>query len=440
MKNAPRLLLSQLPRKYKIDIASEKRIVQVKWIDFELVAFDVDYPGVKHFLFRPVPPDQLDFPGGEPGRNGRAPLFALPWDAVDAVDWSIGAIRVQDEGAILPADEEAIAQAVLLKRDILDAYVIDLENRRLTRANDLLLDDRNGLRLWAGDTGWPALIRRLSGGMYKGFRENDLQDWKNVEFLRGDPGAVRAGAIYHRRIERLPHGEIASLAEGLPYLHAAELISLLPQQLAADTLELLSSERQLQVFEELDEMFALPVLEKMAPDIAADLIGRLNADRASHYLSQLSKLSSERIVDLLRYPEHTVGGIMTNDVIAIPGGLTVAEARERLRAKLGAPDFVYFLYVVDSDEDMKLKGVVTLRNILVARDDQKLEEIMNPYLETLAPLDSPRQAAYRLIKSQLAALPVAAPDGRLLGVVTVDAAVNLVAPGAWSTQAPRIFS
>jgi Mg/Co/Ni transporter MgtE len=210
----------------------------------------------------------------------------------------------------------------------------------------------------------------------------------------------------------LPPGDIASLSEALPYLHATELILLL----------------------------SIPILAKMAPDIATDLIGRLTAEQARHYLDQLPKPVSERIIDLLRYPENSVGGIMTNDVIAIPGEFTISEARERLRSKLQDPDFVYFLYVIDDDENKHLRGVVTLRSILVARDDQKLEEIMNPYLATLSPLDSPRQAAYRLIKSQLAALPVVSQDSRLLGVVTVDAAVSLVAPGPWSSQAPRIFT
>jgi magnesium transporter len=131
---------------------------------------------------------------------------------------------------------------------------------------------------------------------------------------------------------------------------------------------------------------------------------------------------------------------MTNDMIVIPAGLTVSEARERLRKQLRQPDFVYFLYVVDEDDNQRLKGVITLRSFMVARDDQRLEEIMNPYLETLSPLDSPRKAAYRLINSQLAALPVIGEDDRLLGVVTVDAAISLVAPVSWSNQAPRIFS
>jgi CBS domain-containing protein len=438
--NAPELLLSKIPKLYTIETNSQERRIPIKWVDFDLVNFDADYPRIKHFIFKPAQPEQPNFPWEKKSDPNRYSFFALPWDEIESIDWSTGLIRINNTDCVLTLDGADIIQKVFLDRDILDAYVIDLQNLRLTRANDILLDDNHGLRIKAADTGAWALFRRLSGGLFQGFREHDLQDWKYIEFLRGDPGAVRTGARYHRRIAQLPPGEIASLSEALPYLHATELILLLSHQLAADTLELLTSERQLQIFEELDELSAIPILAKMAPDIATDLIGRLTAEQARHYLDQLPKPVSERIIDLLRYPENSVGGIMTNDVIAIPGEFTISEARERLRSKLQDPDFVYFLYVIDDDENKHLRGVVTLRSILVARDDQKLEEIMNPYLATLSPLDSPRQAAYRLIKSQLAALPVVSQDSRLLGVVTVDAAVSLVAPGTWSSQAPRIFT
>jgi CBS domain-containing protein len=411
----------------------------MKLVDLALGSLEEDYPAVKHLVLRPVLRDQPGLPGNSSGEAGNTRLI-LPLEAVEAVEWQAGRARVPNLDAFQAVASGADAKEVLLKRDILDNFIIDLQNTRVTRANDLSLDEQGGLRLRAADTGLRALIRRTSGGLYRGYNAGDLQDWKYVEFLRGEPGAVSAGAGYQRRIEELPAGEIAHLAGELPYLQAAELVLLVPGQLAADILELMTPERQLQVFEELPEEYALQVLEKMAPDIAADLVGHLATEDARRFLNRLPKKNGELIIDLLRYPEDSVGGIMTNDVVFAPAGWTVAQARAGLRDRLQEPDFVYFVYLVEDEESRRLRGVVTLRSIMIARDDQRLEEIMNPYLVALSPLDVPRKAAYRLINNQLAALPVVSQDGRLLGAVTVDAAVSLVAPGSWSSQAPRIFS
>ena len=71
----------------------------------------------------------------------------------------------------------------------------------------------------------------------------------------------------------------------------------------------------------------------------------------------LPRKQAERIIELLRYPEDTVGGIMTNDVVYVRGDLTVAEARDKLRVPLKDPDFVYLIYVVDDEESRRLRGV-----------------------------------------------------------------------------------
>ncbi|HEV8711918.1 MAG TPA: CBS domain-containing protein, partial [Candidatus Binatia bacterium] len=100
----------------------------------------------------------------------------------------------------------------------------------------------------------------------------------------------------------------------------------------------------------------------------------------------------------------------------------------------------YFLYVVEDEKSRRLRGVMTLRDLLIAEEGRRVEEIMNSYLIILHPFESARAGAYRVINSHLAALPVVGQEGRLLGVVTVDAAVTQVAPQSWSAQAPRIFS
>jgi CBS domain-containing protein len=436
----PQIFLSNIPRWFRIETTSPPGQFQARRVDFTLGTLNVDYPQIKQLLFQFNNPDELNNTPAAPPEAGKNILSVLAWDRIQEIDWKKGVVRIGEPSDLQEIDREVVSQALFLERDILDAFIIDLESRRVRRANDLVLDDTGGLCLRGADVSLRALLRRISWGRYRRVDTKELQDWKYVEFLRGDPAAVWSGVDYHRRIIHLPPGEIANLSERLPYLHAAELILLLPEELAADTLELMTAERQIQVFEELDEPYALKVLARMAPDIAADLIGRLDTDSAHKYLEMLPPSSSHRIVDLLHYPEASVGGIMTNDVIALPADMKVPEVRERLRDLGQRPDFIYFVYVVDSDEGQHLLGVVTLRGILVARDDQRLDEIMNPYLEVLSPLDSPLESAYRLINSQLAALPVVSTDGRLLGAVTVDAAISLVAPSSWRSQLPRVFS
>jgi magnesium transporter len=366
---------------------------------------------------------------------------SLAWEDVEAVDWPKRAIKVVNLNEAKRESAKSMAAQVLLHDGILDALILDLQNRRATRANDLCLEEVDGkLLLRSADTGVGALLRRLTGGRYGRISKDTLYDWKYVEFLRGDPEAVRSEAGRHLCIGRLPPGEIARLTDPLPYLHAAELITLLADPKAADTLEAMMPERQLQVFEELEEDQAIRLLALMAPDIATDLVGRLQTKTMRRYLERLPKKQAERIIELLRYPEDTVGGIMTNDVVYARGSLTVAEAREALRAPLKEPDFVFLIYIVASEKSRRLRGLISIRNLITAQDDELLEEIMDPYLTTLDPLGPASEAAYRVIDSHLAALPVVGTEGQLLGVVTVDAAVAQVAPPSWSTQAPRVFS
>ncbi len=413
------VMLSDLLRfQVKDDHGNELRLV-----DLAIHELDIDYPRISSLILGP-------------GVSGK---IILTWEEVKAIDLTNRKLHVNELRQAKEQDEPL--QTVRLRRDVLDALILDLQNRRVTRANDLWLEqDAKHLRLSAADTGAKAILRRLMRGRYRGIDRSTLFDWKYVEFLRGDPGAVDAGAGYHRRITHLPPGEIALLASTLPYLHAAELLELLPAQLAADTLEVMSLERQLQVFEELDENSALQILQHMAPDIATDILGRVETELTRYYLNRLPRKSAELIVDLLRYPENTVGGIMANDVVTLSPTLKVHEAHLILREKLKEPDFVYFLYVVDEEAPHKLRGVLSLRQFVMAEEHQTIAEIMNPYLITLSPLDSPQEAGYRLLNSQLAALPVVGSEGQLLGRVTIDAAVSQVAPSSWRAQAPRVFS
>jgi CBS domain-containing protein len=414
-------MLSQL-RDFALVDRSQRH---AKVADVAVALLEGDYPPVTHLFVQ----------------ANHKQCLALPWESVQAIDWRAQRMTIADLAAGHAVSPESLPRTVLLQHDILDALIIDVQHRRVTRANDLWLEEEQG-RLWlrAADTSVRAILRRLSRGRWGQAHPALLSDWKYIEFLRGDPQAVRAGAGYHRRLTRLPAGEIAHLADALPYLHAAELLTLLPDPLAADTLEALPLERQLQIFEELAEEQGLRLLALMAPDLAADLVSCLAPPTARRALTQIAPSQSARILELLRYPADSVGGIMTNDVLRVPVGLTVQDTRRALYDQLQGPDFVYFLYIVEDEDTRRLRGVLTLRDLLRAEDERRVEELMHVYLVLLHPLESARAAAYRVLTSHLAALPVVGEAGRFLGVVTIDAALAQVAPQSWRGQAPRVFS
>jgi CBS domain-containing protein len=415
------VMLSQLLRHRLVDRHGHR----ARLLDLAVDLSAGDYPPVTRVLFAAPRGRQME----------------LPWEAVVGSDWRMGRLRVTDLASGRAAPSEALKRTVLLRRDILDALLLEVAHRHTMRANDLwLYQDEDHLWLRGVDISPWAVVRRLGRGLLGGGHGRRVVDWAHVEFLRGDPRAALDGGDYHRRIARLPPVAIARLAEDVPYHHAAELLTLLPDPVAADTLEAMAAERQLQVFEDLDEDQAVRLLALMAPDLAADLVGHLEPRWAQRCLEHLPAAGAERIIELLRYPEFSAGGIMTNDISIAPAWLTVKQARSELREQLARPDFVYYVYIVEDVETRILQGVVTLRDLLVKDDRSVLGEIMRRDVVAVDPLESGVAAARRVVEEHLAALPVVARDGRLLGAITVDAAVAMLAPPTARDQLSRVFS
>ena len=415
------IMLSELLR-FRV---SDEKQKSARLTDLSVALLEADYPTVTQLFFR----------------NDEYRTMRLDWGEVRAIDSRRRLIMVTDlDAADVCADDEVRGE-VLLRHDVLDALILDLLNRRTTRANDLLLDvEENELRVRSVDAGFGAMLRRVSFGYYKRVNEEQLYDWKYVEFLRGDPQAVDNGAGYRLRITRLAVGEIAQLADYLPYLHAAELLTLLPDPQAADVLEALPIQKQLQIIEEFDETEAVGLIGLMSPNLAADLVARLHTATMRRYLELLPKKKSERIIELLRYPEDTVGGVMINDMVFVRADLTVKEAREVLRERLKEPDFVALVFLVDDEESRRLLGVVSLRHLLTESDDCRLDGIMHRFIQSLNPFDAALDAAYRLVGTQLYAMPVTTAEGKLIGVMTIDAAIGLIASATSGIQGVRVFS
>ena len=412
------VMLTQMLRYEVVDRSGRRGRVA----DLCIALLEDDYPPVTHVLF-----------------NHDGKTRQEDWDHVAEVDWKAEHITIDDIESCGEHDDDDTH--VLLARDIMDALVLDLLGRRTTRVCDLRLRKEDGvLRLVGADAGFAAMIRRVTRGRFGRVDKESLFDWKYVEFLRGDPAAVDNGAGYRLRINRLPAGEIARLADYVPYLHAAELLSLLPDEKAADVLQAMSLDRQLQVIEELSEEEAIGLLERMSPDLATDLIGRLGLDTMRAYLAKLPAERRDKIVELLRYPENSVGGVMTNDIAVVGADRTAGEAQAHVSEQIKKLDFISLVFVVDEEPRGKLRGALSLRELLAADPDEKVEDLMDPYVATLGPFEPAGEAAYRIASSQLEAMPVVNATGQLIGAMTIASAISQLVPPSSGLQGVRVFS
>ncbi|MCA1588796.1 MAG: CBS domain-containing protein [Acidobacteria bacterium] len=410
------VLLTELLR---CEVADE-RGRKAKLSDVSVALLEDDYPPVTHLLVL---------------ENGES--WSVEWVEVVSFDRKARTINVRD---LKSAKKKTDDKNVRLKRDVLDALVIDLSGRRTARVTDLLLrEEDDALRVKGVDAGLAAMLRRVTGGRLGRLRGEALFDWKYVEFLRGDPSAVAGGAGYRMRISRLPAGQIAKLTDYIPYLHAAELLKLLPDDKGSDVLQAMSVKRQVQVIGELDEDEALGLIQRMPPDLAADLIGCLEPPLMKRYLNLLPERLQKLVVELLRYPENTVGGVMTNDVICLAADSTVEDALKRIEEFLERMDFISLVFLVDDTESKNLRGSITLRHLLIADAEKRLKDVMTPYLETLDPYDSANSASYQLVTNGVAAMPVVDKEGKLLGAVTADAAISQLVPNTSDLQALRLY-
>ena len=183
---------------------------------------------------------------------------------------------------------------------------------------------------------------------------------------------------------------------------------------------------------ELPEERAADILDEMAPDEAADLLQDLPEETREELVDLMQKDEAKDVEELLTYPEDSAGGIMTTDFISLSAELTAAQAIDRLREIQPDPELTYYLYVVDGQG--RLDGVISLRDLVVAKPSARLSEVMDPHVLKVEATTPKEDVASLIAKYDLLALPVVDARRTLLGTVTVDDVVEIMLPRGWKKR------
>ncbi len=202
-------------------------------------------------------------------------------------------------------------------------------------------------------------------------------------------------------------------------------ITLLPElhpAISADILEEMEDEEAAELVTALPTSTAIRIVDEMEPDEAADLLGDIGKEQASLILEALD--NPEEIRPLLLHPDETAGGLMTSEFLALHRKMTAHEALEAIRAWKPETEAIYYLFVVDSQR--KLRGVVNLRQLIVAPPHTLVEEIMDANVISVPSGTDQEECARLMTRYDLLALPVVDEQNTLLGVITIDDVVDVL--------------
>jgi len=224
-------------------------------------------------------------------------------------------------------------------------------------------------------------------------------------------------------LEEAHPADLAAVLGHVPVSHLVRVFRLLRPEQASSVLSELDDATLLQLVQALEEVEVTLILNRMPADHAADIVEELPAERAEKILDLMQAEKSQDVQQLLDYPEHLAGRLMSPDVVTVPESATVEEAIQHIRKSV-AEERAFELFVVDDHDH--LIGVVPLRRLLVADPPTPIRAILTDNIVTVAP-EMDREDVARIVATyDLVVVPVVDAQHRLVGVITVDDVVDIL--------------
>ena len=360
-------------------------------------------------------------------------VIAFPWHDILLFNSFVISISARP-GATAPHSPRE--GEILVKHDILDKQIVDVEGAKVVRVNDLKLrGHKDFLHIVSVDIGFRGLLRRLgfenfgeklSSRLGKELPRQEIS-WKYVQPLGANVSRLALTMARDQMAEMHP-ADIASIISHIPHKHIPTVLTSLDPETAGEAIHELEPEMRRRVISQLDSEHASDILEDMAPDEAADVLGDLPEEKAQELLGLMDEEEAEDIMELMEHEEDTAGGLMNSEYLFISDDLTVEEALAQVR--LLAPDVetAYYIYIIDKDE--RPLGVVTLKDLVINKPDTTVAEIMTTNLKTV-PVDAEPEDVLEIIaKYNLIAVPVLDKEEKMAGIATVDDVLELFLPYA----------
>jgi CBS domain-containing protein len=318
---------------------------------------------------------------------------------------------------------------LLLREDLLDRQLINVDGARLVHANEIEIARVEGWwRVVGIDVHPRGLLRRLLPRAVApgAVGVSDFLDWESVEPFTGHIPTIQL-RVPHPKLARLHPAELADLVEAAPHGQGEEIIAAVHHdpQLEADLFEELGDEHQLEFAEDRDDGELADLIALMETDDAADLIAQLDDERRTRVLALLPQVQQRRLRALLGYEPLTAGGLMSPEFVAVYTQATQAEALGRVRRDASPSDALTWIFAINTHH--RYRGAVSLPDLVRAEPDATIADLVSHSRRVTADADLD-EIVRTMTDYDLTIVPVVDPDERPIGIITVDDVLELIAP------------
>ena len=218
--------------------------------------------------------------------------------------------------------------------------------------------------------------------------------------------------------------DLAAVFEELPEEKLPLVYRLLPKELAAEVFVNMESDTQEFLIRAFSDRELREVLDELYVDDAVDIIEEMPATVVKRILMHTDPEMRKSINEILQYPEDSAGSLMTTEFVDLKKYMTVEDAFTRIRRTGVDKETIYIGYV--TDENRKLLGIVSVKDLLLCEQNVQLSEIMDTNIISTSTLEDKEIVAEKFRKYDLLALPVVDRENRLVGIITIDDAMDVL--------------
>jgi magnesium transporter len=323
-----------------------------------------------------------------------------------------------------------------LVRDMLyDKQILDVNGAKVERVNDVqILVYAEKPFLVHVDVGFSGLSRRLGfegkvrslAKMFGRQVKDELIGWKFVQPLPERALGPVQVSLRQEQLKQLHPGELADIIEELDRDERLALVRSIDPEDAAEALEEADITVQTAILRELESELAADIIEEMEPAMAVDVMEELPRETQESIMAAMEDEERAQIELLAQAEDETAASLMTVDFISAPQTFTAEQALQIVKARADEVESITYIYCLNEQD--RLAGVVSLRDLILARPEEVLSVIMHPRLASLSRNDKWDTVADEFWKYRFKALPVVDKDGNVEGIVTFRHSLDELLP------------